>query len=58
MMSNKNLGLGVLLVNLAPAWFSALAPFFLRFSLFGLITSVIVRFSAKANSSKIISVVF
>lgn len=58
MMSNKNLGLGVLLVNLAPAWFSALAPFFLLFSLFALVTSIIASFSAKANNSKIIRVIF
>ncbi|MEM8940336.1 MAG: hypothetical protein AAGC64_13430 [Bacteroidota bacterium] len=58
MMGNKNLGIGVFLVNLAPTWFSALAPFFLLFALFALITSIIARFSEKTNKSEIIKVLF
>lgn len=57
-MNNKKLGIGTFLLNLAPAWFSALAPFFLIFSIFALIMSIVARFSEKINKSDFVRVLF
>ena len=58
MINNKKIGLGAFFANLAPAWFSALAPFFLLFSLYALITSIIALYSEKANKNETINVTF
>ena len=56
-MGNKKLGLVTFLSNLVPAWFSAVAPIFLLFSLFALIMSVRAFFSERVDKNEGVRIV-
>lgn len=48
---NKRNGIIAFLLNLAPAWFSAIAPIFLLAAVFGLVVAITSSFSPRVDKS-------